>query len=117
MTALPAEAAAPARATPWGTRLLALLGFLLAIALGGLFLSQQIAVEKARNYARNRFKVNLDVPVHAVRPTLISDDIELTAAPPPLGFCWSIELETGLAAGEVLVNPWTHEVVGWRLQP
>jgi hypothetical protein len=117
MTA-PAPAVEEARrpGVSWSVRLWAALGFLLAVALGGLFLSQQIAVERARNYARSRLKVDLDIPVQAIRPDLVGDDLELLSEPPPLGFCWTIEIEAGIATGEVLINPWNHEVVGWRVR-
>jgi hypothetical protein len=102
------------RRSSWSHRLLALLGFVLAIGMGTLFTSQQIATEKARNYLKDRFKTNIEVPVRAVRPEFVFQTSTGRPAP-PLGFCWAIEVETGIANGEVMIDPWSQEVVDWNL--
>lgn len=103
------------RPVPLSSRLLAAAGFVLAIALAVLFVSQQIAVEKARGYLKSRYKTNVEVPVKSIRPDFLFEAPETGKAVPPLGFCWTIEVDTGVAGGEVMVNPWNHEVVDWRV--
>lgn len=98
----------------WTTRLLALLGFLLLGASGAIFTSQQMAVEKARGYLKERFKTNIEVPVKSIRPDFVYETASGKPSP-PLGFCWTIEVDTGVASGEVMVNPWNHEVVDWNV--
>lgn len=102
------------RRASWTCRVLAVVGFLLALGVGTLFTSQQIAAEKARGYLKSRFKTNIEVPVRSVRPDFVFEPSTGRAAP-PLGFCWAIEVDTGVANGEVKVNPCTHEVVDWDL--
>ena len=114
MTVDALPAVRPRKRSPWSVRLLAAGGFLLALAVGGLFFSQQIAVEKARNYLKGRYKTNLEVPVRDIRPDFVFAPASGNPAP-PLGFCWTIEVETGLTRAEVMVNPWTHEVVDWNV--
>src|SRR5688572_25649212 len=104
VTALPAV---QKKRLPWSTRVLAVAGFLLALAVAGLFFSQQLAVEKARDYLKARYKTNLEVPVRDIRPDFVFNPSTGKPAP-PLGFCWTIEVETGVTNGEVMVNPWTH---------
>jgi hypothetical protein len=100
--------------TCWTTRLLALLGFLLLAGAGALFTSEQMAVEKARGYLKERFKTNIEVPVKSIRPDFVYET-DSGKPTPPLGFCWTIEVDTGVASGEVMVNPWNHEVVDWNV--
>lgn len=102
------------RGTPWGARLLAAAGFLLAGLVVALIISQQVAYDRARDYLRDRYHMNLDVPVKSLRPDLLSGPTT-SGRVPPLGFCWTAEIETDLVSGEVMLNPWTHEVVHWRL--
>jgi hypothetical protein len=112
---LPSPAAPPERrSVPWATRLLAVLGFVLAGGVGAIYTSQQMAVEKARGYLKSRFKTNLEVPVKSIRPDFVFDPSSGRPAP-PLGFCWTIEIDTGVGSGEVMVNPWNHEVVDWSV--
>ena len=114
MTVDALPAAPPRKRSPWSVRFLALAGFLLALAVGGLFISQQLAVERARTYLKSRYKTNLEVPVRDIRPYFVFQPASGNPAP-PLGFCWTIEVETGLTRAEVVVNPWTHDVVDWNV--
>ena len=100
----------------WSTRLLALLGFLLLGGAGAVFTSQQMAVEKARGYLKERFKTNIEVPVKSISAR-ISCMSGLREAHAATGFLLDHEVDTGVASGEVMVNPWNHEVVDWNVSP
>lgn len=105
---------APEKRAAWAPRLLAVAGFLLAGGFIMLGFSQQVAAEKARGYLRTRYKANIDVPVRHIRPDFVFDPSSGKPAP-PLGFCWTIEVDAGVASGEVMVNPWNHEIVDWNV--
>jgi hypothetical protein len=114
MTAAAATMGREKSRSSWSVRLLAVLGFLLLGAVGAVFASQQMAVDKARGYLKGRFKTNIEVPVKSIRPDFVFEPTSGRAAP-PLGFCWTIEIDTGVGSGEVMVNPWNHEVVDWNV--
>jgi hypothetical protein len=99
--------------TSWGARLLAGLGFLLALACLAVFISYQVVMLRAEDYLKERYHANIDVPVKRVRPEFLKAAAESERPLPPLGFCWVLELDGGKVAGEVTVNPWTHEVLNW----
>jgi hypothetical protein len=107
--------APPPPGIPWSTRLLAVAGFLLAVSAAGLYLSQQIALDRARNYLRDKYNANLELPIKDIRPDFVAGATASGKPLPPLGFCWTIVIETGVAEGEVLINPWNHEVLDWRM--
>jgi hypothetical protein len=100
--------------TPWGTRLLAGLGFVLAVGVLAIFASYQMVLLRAEDYLKERYHANIDVPVKRVRPEFLKTVAEPGCPMPPLGFCWVLELDGGKVTGEVTVNPWNHEVVDWR---
>jgi hypothetical protein len=104
--------ALPHERTPWSTRLLAGLGFALALALLGLVISRQIAVAKAQAYVKRKYHADIDI--RGIRPDFLLEKSSTGRSTPPLGFCWTIEIDAGPALLEVSVNPWTHEVVDWR---
>lgn len=114
MTATALPAVQEKKRASWSVLLLAALGFILAVATGVLFFSQQVAIEKARGYLKSRYKTDIEVPVKDIRPDFVFDPSTGKPAP-PLGFCWTIEVDTGVASGEVMVNPWNHEVVDWHV--
>jgi len=90
--------------------LLAALGFLLAALLGAGLISRQLALIRAQNYLRDRYGVNLDVPVTDARPAFLTRTPRLGPAP-PLGFCWGVELRAGGISADVFLNPWNHQIL------
>lgn len=111
-----AEESIKPKATPLGTRLLAGLGFVMGALLLGLYFSQQAALDRAESYLRNRYRLNLDIPVKRVRADFLTTPIHAGRNLPPLGFCWTVELDAGNSQAEVMINPWTHDVVDWRAE-
>ena len=98
------------------TYCLAALGFVATACLIGLVISSQLALLEAQNYLRKRYRVNLDVPVRHIRPNLLTGPVASRRPLPPLGFCWTIELETGSIEAELSVNPWTREIIDWNIE-
>lgn len=101
---------------PWSTRVLAGLGFACAALAIFLMVSSQLALLDAQNYLRRRYRVNLDVPIKQIRPNLLSEPVASRRPLPPLGFCWTIELDTGSIQAELSVNPWTREIIDWNIE-
>jgi hypothetical protein len=100
----------------WGSRLLAGLGFALALILGGLAVSRQTAMTRAQNYVRDRYNTDVEVPVRDVKPTFIDGPTRAKRSRPPFGFCWTIQLEAGSSQAEVTIDPWTYEVIDWEAE-
>lgn len=100
--------------SPWGARLLAALGFFLAAAVVGLCFSGQVAVARAQDYLRTRYHAPVEIPIRRVRPDFRTGPTATGAPLPPLGFCWTVELDAGSVDAEVSISPWTHEVVDWE---
>ena len=107
---------APSSGPSLQLRLVAALGFLAAIGMGFLLLSRQLAVYGAQEYMRAHYNAESDVPVRAVRAEFL-DEASVGGRPvPPLGFCWTIELDAGPSRAEVTINPWTREVIDWHAE-
>jgi hypothetical protein len=100
----------------WGTRFLAALGFFLAAGVVGLGFSGQIAMAKAQDYLRTRYHAPIEIPVRRIRPDFLTGPTATGEPLPPLGFCWTVELDAGSAEAEVSISPWTHEVVDWEAE-
>jgi hypothetical protein len=98
---------------PWTSRALAGLGFLLAALLVVLAVSRHLAMTQAQSYLQSHYRVNLELPVQNVRPHFLTGSTHSGRPLPPLGFCWAVELDVGTSEAEVMVNPWTHEIVDW----
>jgi hypothetical protein len=96
-------------------RLVAGLGFLAAIGVGALLFSRQLAITGAQEYLRLHYNTEAEVPVRSVRAEFL-DDTTLEGKTPPLGFCWTIELDAGPSRAEVTINPWTREVIDWHAE-
>ena len=103
------------KAASWAFRVLAALGFVLAVTAVVMIVSRQVAIDRARGYLRQRYNVNVEVPVRDVRPEFIQGPLASGRALPPFGFCWTVEIEGGLVSADGTINPWTHEVVEWRV--
>lgn len=101
---------------PWTTRLLAALGFAGAILAIALVISSQMALLEAQNYLRKRYRLNLDVPIKQIRPNLLIGPVASRRPLPPLGFCWTIELDSGPIQAELSVHPWTREILDWKIE-
>ena len=99
----------------WGMRLLSALGFVLAATGATLIFSRQVAIDRARNYLRQRYHINVEVPVKDVRPELLQGPLRSGRSLPPFGFCWTVEIDATVIHAEVTLNPWTHEIVDWRI--
>lgn len=106
----------PQLQVPRSTRILAGCGFLLAALVLALFVSSQLAVLEAQNYLRKRYRIDADLPVKEIRPALVSEPLASNRPLPPLGFCWTIELDTGFVQAELSINPWTREVIDWQIE-
>ena len=111
--------AAPASSlpnTPWSTRLLAGLGFLLALGVVCVAISRQLAISTAQMYMRQHYNTTVELPVRTIRPEFLTGTTASGKPLPPLGFCWTIELESGGSQAEITINPWTHDIVDWSAQ-
>ena len=102
--------------TPWSTRLLAALGFLLALAVVCVAISRQLAISTAQMYMRQHYNTTVELPVRTIRPEFLTGTTASGKPLPPLGFCWTIELESGGSQAEITINPWTHDIVDWSAQ-
>lgn len=100
----------------WSTRLLAVLGFVCAGLVVTLAVSSQLALIEAQNYLRKRYRIDLDLPVKQIRPNLLSPPVASRRPLPPLGFCWTVELDSGSIQAELSVNPWTREIIDWDIE-
>jgi hypothetical protein len=114
MTDSPAPRPAKRPEVPWSTRLLAVLGFLLAALVLGFLVSRQVAVANAENYLRKRYGVDIEVPVSQIQPCIVSKARSADRPLPPFGLCWSVRLTVGKREAEVMINPWNDEIVDWR---
>ncbi len=85
-------------------------GFVLGALVLGLLVSRQLALMRAQDYLRSRYGMNIELPVDEIRPALLTRSPRIGSAPPG-GFCWGVQLRLGALAADVLLNPWTHEVV------
>lgn len=85
-------------------------GFVLGALVLGLLVSRQMALVRAQDYLRSRYGMNMELPVDEIRPALLTRTPRIGSAPPG-GFCWGVQLRLGALAADVLLNPWTHEVV------
>jgi hypothetical protein len=113
-TIAPREAQRP-RSVPWGTRIFAALGFLLALGAVVLGITRQLAIQAAQSYLRDRYHADVEAQVRSVRPEILAQSG--TENPlPPLGFCWSVDLQVGTSHAKVSIDPWTREVVDWSAE-
>lgn len=101
---------------PWRYRLAALAGFLGLAVIVSLAVSRQLALNRAENYVREQFGLDIPIPVRRITPDFFDGNLRKGASPPPLGFCWRVELDTPAAHVHVILHPLNYQVLSWSAE-